>query len=149
MRTYTAKPKEVKRDWFVIDAKNIPIGRLSSRIASILRGKHKTTYTPFIDTGDVVIVINAAQVGATGDKEKQKVYYRHSGYPGGLKSTTLEKMRKEKPEMIIELAVKNMLPKGPLGRAMHKKLWVYAGADHPHQAQQPKELPSHLNDFAE
>src|SRR5579872_3171279 len=104
MRTYTAKPKEVKRDWFVIDAKNIPIGRLSSRIASILRGKHKTTYTPFIDTGDVVIVINAAQVGATGDKEKQKVYYRHSGYPGGLKSTTLEKMRKEKPEMIIELA---------------------------------------------
>jgi large subunit ribosomal protein L13 len=149
MRTYTAKPKEVTRDWFVIDAKDIPIGRLSSRIATILRGKHKTIYTPFIDTGDVVIVINAAQVGSTGNKEKQKVYYRHSGYPGGLKSTTLEKLRIKKPEQIIELAVKNMLPKGPLGRAMYRKLWVYAGADHPHQAQQPKELPSHLNDFAE
>ena len=145
MRTYTAKPSEIKRDWFVIDAKDIPIGRLASRVASILRGKHKAIYTPFIDTGDAVVIINCEQIKATGKKEKTKLYYRHSGYPGGLKSTTLEKLRQTKPERIIKLAVKNMLPKGPLGRAMYKKLWVYSGTEHPHAAQQPKELPPHLN----
>ena len=145
MRTYTAKPSDIKRDWFVIDAKNIPIGRLASQVASILRGKHKTTFTPHMDTGDAVVIINAAQVKATGTKEKSKVYYRHSGYPGGLKSTTLEKLRASHPERIIQLAIKNMLPRGPLGRAMFKKLWVYAGEDHPHEAQQPKQLPPHLN----
>ena len=148
MRTYTAKPKEVQRDFFLIDAKNIPIGRLASRVASILRGKHKAIYTPFIDTGDAVIIINAALVGSTGNKEKQKVYHRHSGHMGGLKSITLEKLRIKSPERIIELAVKNMLPKGPLGRDMYRKLWVYAGTEHPHEAQQPKALPEHL-DFVE
>jgi len=140
MKTYTAKPAEIKRDWFVIDVKDIPIGRVASRVASLLRGKHKTIYTPHVDTGDVVIIINAARIGATGKKEKTKIYHRHTGYPGGIKSITLEKLRASRPERIIELAVKNMLPKGPLGRKMAKKLWVYPGAEHPHQAQQPQEF---------
>lgn len=138
MKTYTARPGDIQRDWLIVDANDIPIGRLASRIASILRGKHKTTYTPHMDMGDAVVVINAEKVKATGKKEKTKIYYRHTGYPGGIKSTTLEKLRATHPERIIQQAVKNMLPKGPLGRKMFKKLWVYAGTEHPHQAQQPK-----------
>ncbi len=140
MRTYVAKPQDIKRDWFVVDAKTMTIGRLASRVASILRGKHKTIYTPHEDTGDAVVIINAAQVQATGKKEKTKIYHHHTGYIGGIKSVTLEKMRGSHPERILELAIKRMLPKGPLGRKMFKKLWIYAGAEHPHQAQQPKEL---------
>lgn len=140
MRTYSPKPEDIKRDWLIIDAKNIPIGRIASRIASLLRGKHKTTFSPHMDMGDAVIVINAGVVGATGKKENTKYYHHHTGWIGGLKSTNLGKLRKDHPERIIKLAVKNMLPKGPLGRQMFKKLWVYAGAEHPHQAQQPKEI---------
>lgn len=140
MRTFVAKPQDIKRDWFVVDAKTMTIGRLASRIASILRGKHKTIFTPHEDTGDVVVVINAAQVQSTGKKEKTKIYHWHTGHPGGIKQTTLEKLRAKSPEKIIENAVKRMLPKGPLGRKMFKKLWVYPGSEHPHTAQQPKEL---------
>ncbi|MBI2791677.1 MAG: 50S ribosomal protein L13 [Gammaproteobacteria bacterium] len=140
MKTYVAKPQDIKRDWFVVDAKTLTIGRLASRVASILRGKHKTTFTPHEDTGDVVVIINAEQVLSTGKKEKTKVYHHHTGHIGGIKSVTLEKLRSTHPERIIQLAVKRMLPKGPLGRKMFKKLWVYKGAEHPHQAQQPKEL---------
>ena len=140
MKTYAARPKDIKRDWFVVDAQTMTIGRLASRVAAILRGKHKTLFTPHIDMGDSVVIINAEKVLSTGKKEKTKIYYHHTGYPGGIKSTALEKLRNTHPERIIQLAVKRMLPKGPLGRQMFKKLWVYAGADHPHQAQQPKEL---------
>jgi large subunit ribosomal protein L13 len=140
MKTYVAKPQDIKRDWFVVDAKTLTIGRLASRVASILRGKHKTTFTPHEDTGDVVVIINAEQELSTGKKEKTKVYHHHTGHIGGIKSVTLEKLRSTHPERIIQLAVKRMLPKGPLGRKMFKKLWVYKGAEHPHQAQQPKEL---------
>jgi large subunit ribosomal protein L13 len=140
MKTYAARPQDIKRDWFVVDAKTMAIGRIASRVAAILRGKHKTIFTPHIDTGDVVVIINAAKVQSTGDKEKSKVYHRHSGAPGGLKSVTLGKLRATHPDRILKLAIKRMLPRGPLGRQMFKKLWVYAGPDHPHQAQQPKEL---------
>lgn len=140
MRTYTPRPQDIQRDWLVVDAKNISIGRVASRVAALLQGKHKTTYSRHIDMGDAVIVINAAEVGSTGKKEDTKFYHHHTGYPGGIKSVTLGKMRLTKPERIFQLAVKNMLPKGPLGRQMFKKLWVYAGAEHPHQAQQPKEF---------
>lgn len=140
MKTYVAKPQDIRRDWFIVDARTMPIGRLASRVAAILRGKHKTTFTPHEDTGDAVIIINAAKVPATGKKEKTKVYHHHTGYPGGIKSVTLEKLRAKHPERILQAAIKRMLPKGPLGRRMFKKLWVYAGAEHPHQAQQPKEL---------
>lgn len=140
MRTYTAKPTDIKRDWLLVDATGIPIGRLASQVASILRGKHKTTFTPHMDTGDVVVVINAAEVGATGNKEKDKMYHRHTGFVGGIKSVPLEELRASHPERIIQIAVKNMLPKGPLGRKMAKKLWIYPGAEHPHQAQQPKPI---------
>lgn len=140
MKTYTPKPQDIKRDWLVVDAKNIPIGRIASRVASLLRGKHKTTFSPHVDMGDAVIIINAAEVGATGKKEYTKYYHRHTGFPGGIKSVTLGKLRAARPERIIQIAVKNMLPKGPLGRQMFKKLWVYAGAEHPHQAQQPKAI---------
>lgn len=138
--TYTAKPHEIKRDVYLIDATGISIGRLASNIASLLRGKHKAIFTPHVDTGDVVIVVNAKQVHATGSKEKTKMYYHHTGFPGGIKAIPLEIMREKYPERIIHKAVKNMLPRGPLGRKMAKKLWVYAGAEHPHQAQQPKEF---------
>jgi len=138
MRTFSAKSADIQRDWLVIDAKGLPIGRVATRVAHFLQGKHKTIYTPHVDTGDAVIVINAAQVGATGKKEQTKIYYHHTGYPGGIKSITLEKLRQKAPERIIEFAVKRMLPKGPLGRQMYRKLWVYAGKEHPHQAQQPK-----------
>lgn len=140
MKTYTAKPEDVKRDWFVIDANGLPMGRLASRIAILLRGKHKAIFTPHVDTGDVVIVINAAKVGATGNKENTKIYHRHTGFVGGIKSVVLKTLRATHPERIIELAVKRMLPSGPLGRQMFKKLHVYANAEHPHQAQQPKVL---------
>lgn len=135
--TYMAKPTEVKRDWYIFDAAGKTLGRLATEIATVLRGKHKPIYTPHIDTGDFVVVINAAQVELTGNKLDAKMYYRHSGYPGGLKSMTAGQMRTKRPERMIELAVKGMLPKGILGRQQAKKLKVYAGSEHPHQAQQP------------
>lgn len=141
MKTYFARPKDIKRDWLVIDAKGLPIGRLATRIATLLKGKHKALYTPNMDVGDSVIVINASEVHATGKKEKTKFYYRHTGYPGGIKSISLEKLRATYPERIIENAVKRMLPRGPLGRKMFKKLYVYPGTEHPHQAQEPKAYP--------
>ncbi|WP_028672249.1 50S ribosomal protein L13 [Saccharospirillum impatiens] len=140
MKTFVAKPAEVKRDWYVVDAQGQTLGRLSTEIARRLRGKHKAEFTPHVDTGDYIVVINAEKVAVTGRKTKQKMYYRHTGYPGGLKSMSFEKMIDHKPEQVIELAVKGMIPRNPLGRAMLKKLKVYAGVDHPHTAQQPKEL---------
>jgi len=140
MRTWTYRPDSVERDWYVIDAKDLILGRLATKIASILRGKHRPQYTPHADCGDHVVVINAEKIRATGRKEEQKTYYRHSQYPGGLKSITLEKQREKHPERIIEAAVKGMLPKNALGRKMIKKMNVYAGDRHPHTAQQPKPL---------
>ena len=140
MKTFSAKPETVKRDWFVIDAENKVLGRLATEIARRLRGKHKAEYTPHVDTGDYIVVINAEKVAVTGNKFKNKIYHRHTGYPGGLKSVTFEKLQATKPEMIIEKAVKGMLPKNPLGRDMFRKLKVYAGTEHNHAAQQPKAL---------
>lgn len=140
MKTYSAKPKDINREWYVVDASGMPLGRLATRVASILRGKHKPMFTPSMDTGDHVIVINAEKVAMTGRKAQNKKYYRHSGYMGGLKEITFQRMLETKPERIIELAVKGMLPHNSLGRAMFRKLKVYAGAEHPHAAQQPKEL---------
>jgi len=140
MRTWTYRPGSVNREWYVIDANDLVLGRLATRAAAILRGKHRPQFSPHADCGDHVIVINAAKVRVTGHKEAQKTYYRHSGYAGGLKSITLEKQRQQFPQRIIELAIKGMLPKTPLGRSMFKKLKVYAGEDHPHSAQQPKTL---------
>ncbi|RTZ57945.1 MAG: 50S ribosomal protein L13 [Gammaproteobacteria bacterium] len=140
MKTYSAKPGGVEQQWFVVDAANRPLGRIATEIARRLRGKHKPEYTPHIDTGDYIIVINAEKVHVSGAKETDKIYYRHTGFPGGLKETSLQKMREDKPEWIIEKAVKGMLPKNPLGRAMFKKLKVFAGEDHAHQAQQPQTL---------
>ncbi|AQS54560.1 MAG: 50S ribosomal protein L13 [Novibacillus thermophilus] len=136
--TYMAKPNEVERKWYVVDAAGQTLGRLASEVASILRGKMKPTYTPHVDTGDYVIVINADQIQLTGKKWQKKKYYRHSGYPGGLKETTAQELMAKKPEKLIELAVKGMLPRNSLGRAQLKKLKVYAGSEHPHQAQQPE-----------
>jgi large subunit ribosomal protein L13 len=140
MTTFVAKPAEVKRDWYVIDAEGKTLGRMATEIARRLRGKHKPEYTPHVDTGDYIVVINAEKVHVTGNKRADKMYYRHSGYPGGLKQANFEIMVNNKPAEVIELAVKGMLPKGPLGRAMYSKLKVYAGSEHPHAAQQPKEL---------
>ncbi|SHE83034.1 50S ribosomal protein L13 [Vibrio gazogenes] len=140
MKTFVAKPETVKRDWYVVDAEGKTLGRLASEIASRLRGKHKAEYTPHVDTGDYIIVVNAEKVAVTGNKSAAKTYYRHSEFPGGIKSITFDKLIDYKPEMIIELAVKGMLPRGPLGRAMYRKLKVYAGAEHNHAAQQPKVL---------
>ncbi len=140
MKTYTPKADEIERAWFVVDAANKPVGRIATEIARVLRGKHKPTYTPHLDTGDHVVVINAAEVTLTGNKAAQKTYFRHSGYMGGEKHIPFERMRERYPERIIELAVKGMLPKNALGRAMRKKLKVYAGADHPHQGQNPQPL---------
>jgi large subunit ribosomal protein L13 len=140
MKTFVAKPESVKRDWYVVDAENKTLGRICTEIALRLRGKHKPEYTPHVDTGDYIIVINAEKVTVTGNKFKNKIYYAHSGFPGGLKSITFDKLQAKKPEMIIEKAVKGMLPKGPLGRAMYRKLKVYAGTEHNHAAQQPKVL---------
>jgi len=140
MKTFVAKPETVKRDWYVVDAEGKTLGRLASEIASRLRGKHKAEYTPHVDTGDYIIVVNAEKVTVTGNKAAAKTYYRHTEFPGGLKSITFDKLIVRKPEMAIELAVKGMLPRGPLGRAMYRKLKVYAGAEHNHAAQQPKVL---------
>ena len=140
MKTFSAKPETVKRDWFVIDAENKVLGRLATEIARRLCGKHKAEYTPHVDTGDYIVVINADKVAVTGNKFKNKIYHHHTGYPGGLKSVTFEKLQATKPEMIIEKAVKGMLPKNPLGRDMFRKLKVFAGTEHDHAAQQPKAL---------
>ena len=140
MGTFSAKPHEVDKKWFVVDASGKLLGRLASRIAHRLRGKHKAIFTPHVDTGDYIIVVNAEKVGITGNKRTQKTYYRHTGYPGGIRSTTFEKLIAEKPTRVIEHAVKGMLPKGPLGRAIYRKLHVYAGPVHRHEAQQPETL---------
>ena len=140
MKTFSAKPAEVQRDWYVVDADGKTLGRLSTEIARRLRGKHKPEYTPHVDTGDYIVVINASQVRVTGKKASDKMYYSHTGFPGGIKSINFEKLVDKAPEQIIQKSVKGMLPKGPLGRAMFKKLKIYAGAEHPHAAQQPKEL---------
>ena len=140
MKTFSAKPETVKRDWFVIDAEDKVLGRLATEIARRLRGKHKAEYTPHVDTGDYIVVINADKVAVTGNKMKNKMYHHHTGYPGGLKSVNFEKLQATKPEMIIEKAVKGMLPKNPLGRDMFRKLKVYAGSEHNHTAQQPTAL---------
>ena len=140
MKSFMASPSTIERKWYVVDATGHTLGRLASEIASILRGKNKPTYTPHIDTGDYVIVVNADKIQVTGKKLDQKMYYHHSDYVGGLKEATLREMMQKKPEKVIELAVKGMLPKGPLGREMITKLHVYAGADHKHQAQKPEVL---------
>ena len=140
MKTFMAKPAEVERKWYVVDATDMPLGRLASQVASILRGKNKAIFTPHIDTGDYVIVINAEKIAVTGKKLDQKIYYHHSDYVGGMKETTLREKLAKKPESVIELAVKGMLPKGPLGRQMLKKLHVYAGPEHNHEAQKPEVL---------
>ncbi len=140
MKTFSAKPAEVKRDWYVVDADGKTLGRLASEIARRLRGKHKPEYTPHVDTGDYIVVVNAEKVRVTGNKEKDKIYHRHTGYIGHLKSVSLGKLRDSHPERIIQNAVKGMLPKNSLGRAMFRKLKVYEGSEHSHQAQQPKEL---------
>ena len=140
MKTFSAKPSDIKRDWYLVDASGKTLGRLASAIASRLRGKHKPEYTPHMDTGDYIVVINARNIRVTGNKATDKLYHRHSGYPGGIKSISFDKLRQSKPERIIETAVKGMLPKGPLGREMYRKLKVYAGAEHKHAAQQPMPL---------
>jgi len=140
MKTFSAKAESVRRDWYVVDAEDKTLGRFASEIALRLRGKHKAEYTPHVDTGDYIVVVNAEKVRVTGNKTTDKIYHRHTGYIGSLKSISFEKLQAEKPEQIIELAVKGMLPKNPLGRAMFRKLKVYAGAEHNHAAQQPKTL---------
>ncbi len=140
MKTYSAKPKDIRRDWYIVDATDKVLGRLATEVARRLRGKHKPIYTPHMDTGDHVVIVNAGKVRVTGNKASDKVYHRHTGFPGGIKSETFEKLQARKPELVIETAVKGMLPKNPLGRAMFSKLHVYAGSEHRHQAQQPKPL---------
>ena len=140
MNSFMANPDKIERKWYVVDAEGQTLGRLSSEIAKVLRGKNKPVFTPHIDTGDYVIVVNAEKIKVTGKKMDQKIYYNHSDYVGGMKETTLKEMMDKKPERVIELAVKGMLPKGPLGRSMIKKLHVYAGPEHDHQAQKPEVL---------
>ncbi len=140
MKTYMAKGETLQRDWYVVDAKDMVLGRLSSQVAAILRGKHKPIFTPHVDTGDHVIIINADKVVLTGNKLDQKKYYRHTGYPGGLKETSYRTLMQTKPEFAVYESIRRMMPKGPLGRQMLKKLRVYAGPDHGHAAQQPKPL---------
>jgi large subunit ribosomal protein L13 len=140
VKTYTAKPSEIEREWFVVDAAGKNLGRLATEVATILRGKHKPTFTPSMDTGDFVIVINADKITVTGNKLLQKMYYSYSGYPGGLRATSLERMLAKHPTRVIEHAVRGMLPKNRLGRRMFRKLKVYAGNSHPHQAQKPTPL---------
>jgi len=137
MKTFVAKPLEVKRDWYVVDAEGKTLGRLAAEIASRLRGKHKAIYTPHVDCGDYIIVVNAEKIGVTGAKRTDKMYHRVTGYVGNMKSVSFEKMIERNPERVLEIAVKGMLPKGPLGRAMYRKLKVFAGSTHPHAAQQP------------
>ena len=140
MKTYMASPATIERKWYVVDATGYTLGRLASEVAKVLRGKNKAVFTPHIDTGDYVIVVNADKIKVTGKKLDQKIYYRHSEYVGGMKETTLREMMAKKPEKVVELAVKGMLPKGPLGRQMYIKLHVYAGPEHNHQAQKPEVL---------
>ncbi len=140
MRTFSAKPNEVQRDWYVVDAQGRTLGRLATEVGRRLRGKHKPEYTPHVDTGDYIVVINAEKIRVTGNKLKDKTYYRHTGYVGNLKSESLENLLKRAPERVLELAVKGMLPRNPLGRQMFKKLKVVQGENHPHQAQQPLPL---------
>ena len=140
MKTFMASPATIDRKWYVVDAEGKTLGRLASEVAKVLRGKNKAIFTPHIDTGDYVIVINAEKIAVTGKKLDQKIYYHHSDYVGGMKETTLKEKLAKKPEEVIELAVKGMLPKGPLGRQMYTKLHVYAGAEHPHAAQKPETL---------
>ena len=140
MKTFVAKPETVKRDWYIVDAEGKTLGRIATEIAARLRGKHKAEYTPHVDTGDYIIVVNAEKVHVTGKKFTDKMYHSHSGFPGGIKSISFDKLIQRKPEMVNEAAVKGMLPKGPLGRAMFRKLKVYAGAEHAHAAQQPQVL---------
>jgi large subunit ribosomal protein L13 len=140
MRTYSAKPGDVRQDWYVVDAAGQVLGRLAAELARRLRGKHKPEFTPHIDTGDYIVVVNADKLRVTGKKAQNKIYYRHSGYPGGIYSTNFAKLHARHPDRVLKLAVKGMLPKGPLGYAMLKKMKIYAGASHPHTAQQPKTL---------
>jgi len=140
MKTFSARSETVKRDWYVVDATDQVLGRMASDIASRLRGKHKPEYTPHVDTGDYIVVVNVEKIRVTGKKAKNKMYYHHTGYPGGIKSISFEKLIDKAPERTLETAVKGMLPKGPLGREMLKKLKIYAGPEHPHAAQQPQEL---------
>lgn len=140
MKTYSAKPETVQRDWYVVDASGKTLGRLASEIASRLRGKHKPEYTPHVDTGDYIVVVNAGKVAVTGNKAQAKTYYHHTGFPGGIREITFEKLVVKRPESVLEIAVKGMLPKGVLGRAMFRKLKVYGGSEHPHAAQQPQIL---------
>ena len=140
MRTFSAKSETVQRNWYIIDASDKTLGRLATEVAHRLRGKHKPEYTPHVDTGDYIVIINADKVTVTGNKFEKKTYHHHTGFPGGIKSITFDKLQQKHPTRIIEKAVKGMLPKGPLGRQMYRKLKVYAGVEHPHQAQQPQEL---------
>jgi len=140
VKTFSATPETIKRDWFVVDASDKILGRLATEIAHRLRGKHKPEYTPHMDVGDYIVVVNAEKIQASGNKMKDKIYYHHTGFPGGLKSISLGKLLQEAPERVIESAVKGMLPKGPLGREMYRKLKVYAGPQHAHAAQQPQPL---------
>ena len=140
MNSYMASPSTIERKWYVVDAEGCTLGRLSSQVAAILRGKNKPTFTPHFDAGDYVIIVNAEKIKVSGNKLNEKIYYHHSDYVGGMKETTLKEMLAKKPERVIELAVKGMLPKGPLGREMYKKLFVYAGPDHKHEAQKPEVL---------
>ena len=138
MKTFSANNETVKRDWYVIDGTDKVLGRVATEVARRLRGKHKATYTPHVDTGDYIIVTNAEKIRVTGNKSSQKMYHHHTGFPGGIKSISFEKLQQKNPEKIIELAVKGMLPKNPFGRAMYRKLKVYQGSEHPHEAQQPE-----------
>ena len=140
MKTFSARPAAVQREWLLVDATDKTLGRLVSRISMVLRGKHKPEFTPHVDTGDYVVVINAEKIRVTGNKENDKVYYRHTGYPGGIKSTNVARLRATKPTEIIRLAAKGMLPRGPLGYAMLKKLKIYAGNEHPHASQTPRQI---------
>jgi large subunit ribosomal protein L13 len=140
MKTFSAKSAEVTRDWYIVDATGKVLGRVAAEVARRLRGKHKPEFTPHVDTGDYIVVVNADKLRVTGNKTKDKLYHRHTGYPGGIYSTSFEKLQEKHPERVLQLAVKGMLPKGPLGYAMIKKMKVYAGGEHPHTAQQPKPL---------
>ena len=140
MKTYSAKAESVERDWYIVDAADKTLGRLATEVASRLRGKHKPEYTPHVDTGDYIVIINAEKVTVTGNKPTKKIYYSHTGYPGGIKDITFEKLMEKAPERALQSAVKGMLPKGPLGREMFRKLKIYVGSEHPHAAQQPQTL---------
>ena len=140
MKTFTPNPKTIEREWYYVDAEDLVLGRLATRVATVLRGKHKPIFTPHLDTGDFVVVINAEKIRVTGRKEEQKTYWRHTGFPGGIISKNLKTRREKEPEMVIQSAVKGMLPKGPLGRKLLKKLKIYSGTKHPHHAQKPRAL---------